>query len=456
MATTWIRAKFFEVYQKLNPVAKHLKDKIYLNGEDNLYPNTLLNIINESSTAKRCSNLMAKFIVGKGVINDIDITKTFTLNDFSSQISRQIATYYGAYVWIGYGFDDAGKIIKKSYKVFDYSKCRTQIKDADFNEGKIIFSDWNGKSGLFGKDKNKTEKWYYPFNDNDAVVRKQIENDFGKPIETEIDLIEAIKKYRGQVYHINLTPEYEYSLPLWDSVFNDMNSEAQISKYTNTQTRSGFVGKTAVITAGLDAETKEVINKHLGGFLGAENSSNIWHLSLDANIKIDEAIKIEQVKAQYDEKLFQSTIIALRKNISGAFNNIPEELIYSTGGLFGQSSDKYNEMKKFYWEQNDYERKFLINRLWELGFENVEFIPLFTTEFTDNSVEIRQKAQAELKGSVGGVTALITLQQSVATETTSIESAVEIIKEIYGIEESTARKMLGEIQIDPNAIIPIV
>jgi len=57
--------------------------------------------------------------------------------------------------------------------------------------------------------------------------------------------------------------------------------------------------------------------------------------------------------------------------------------------------------------------------------------------------EARKKSQAELKGSVGGVTALLEVQKSVSEGTTDLEAAVEIIKEIFGIEETIARKMLG-------------
>jgi len=53
-------------------------------------------------------------------------------------------------------------------------------------------------------------------------------------------------------------------------------------------------------------------------------------------------------------------------------------------------------MKRFYWEQNEYERKSIINCLWDLGFTNVTFRPLYTIDNIDNSNEIRLKSQAEL------------------------------------------------------------
>ena len=47
----------------------------------------------------------------------------------------------------------------------------------------------------------------------------------------------------------------------------------------------------------------------------------------------------------------------------------------------------------------------------------------------NDPVAIKLKSQAELRGSVGGVTALIQLQQSVAQGYTSYDAGVEIIKE---------------------------
>ena len=158
---------------------------------------------------------------------------------------------------------------------------------------------------------------------------------------------------------------------------------------------------------------------------------------------LDKAFVVKQLEAQFDDKLFESTVKQLRQNILGAFNNIPEPLIFSSSSaLFGTSADTYTEMKKFYWEQNEYERSLLEQTIRMFGFE-CNILPI-VNEMPENEQEIiRAKAQAELKGSVGGITALIQLQQSVALGTTDVNSAVEIIKEIYGIGEETARKMLG-------------
>jgi hypothetical protein len=52
----------------------------------------------------------------------------------------------------------------------------------------------------------------------------------------------------------------------------------------------------------------------------------------------------------------------------------------------------------------------------------------------------RLESQATLKGSVGGVQALLQIQQSVSQLT---ESAIVIISEIFGFSSELARQMLG-------------
>jgi len=70
--------------------------------------------------------------------------------------------------------------------------------------------------------------------------------------------------------------------------------------------------------------------------------------------------------------------------------------------------------------------------------------------------EIAQKqaeAQANLKGSVGGVQGIIAIQQAVAAGTSDLEASVALLKEIYGFDEATSRKMIGTPQLKPDTNI---
>jgi len=135
----------------------------------------------------------------------------------------------------------------------------------------------------------------------------------------------------------------------------------------------------------------------------------------------------------------------------GAFNNIPEALVFAgDGAMFGTSADTYTEMKRFYWEQNEDERSALEQTLKSFGFE-VNVIPLVDEALVnDEDSQIKKKSQAELRGSVGGVTAILAIQKSVSEGSTDITAAVAIIMEIYGISEELARIMVGTPKVIEN------
>lgn len=58
-------------------------------------------------------------------------------------------------------------------------------------------------------------------------------------------------------------------------------------------------------------------------------------------------------------------------------------------------------------------------------------------------------SQAELRGSVGGVTGIIQLQQSVANGLTSKEAAVATLKYVYGFDDKKATEIVGEAKVVP-------
>jgi hypothetical protein len=65
------------------------------------------------------------------------------------------------------------------------------------------------------------------------------------------------------------------------------------------------------------------------------------------------------------------------------------------------------------------------------------------------------ESQATLKGSVGGVQALLQIQQSVGQGLTDVESAIVIISEIFGFSSELARQMLGTPKITTEVTEPI-
>jgi len=359
-----IRATLIELWKR-GVKSVPAQNNIYFNGENNLYPSEIERVINNSPTAFRCAKLMSNYIAGTIAGEDFLINKKrgYKLSKIIALASRSIAYQNGVFFHVEYGFDPETAEIKPiCLDVLDYCKCRLSKEDTEEEPGKIYYNDYENTQN-FNK---KNEQWYYPYNPDRSVVLAQIMADCG---DENSEITDAIKHYRGQVFYLNLTPEYVYALPFVDSVFNDADSEFRFSLYTNTQFRNGFLGKVIVQMQGLDEADNEKLKEDIKDFLGAENSGSAYVLHTQSTESLDNILKVTQLKPQFDDKLVEKTRETIKSNILGAFNNIPEPLVLAgNGALFGTNAETYKQMKLFYAEQTRHERQQLQNAFDYLGF----------------------------------------------------------------------------------------
>lgn len=390
----YLRASNIELFSREILVSTNGEKKTYSRDADDLYPLRIEKIINGSSTGRRCANLMAKYLGGNGNKINFLIKNGITINDIIRAACTSISKQYGVYFKLNYALDNEALISaidnKPKFKidnvgVLDYViMAKSKEDDNDF-QGKFYALKFDEEKSIF-KDSDDDGNWFYPYNTNSKVILKQMHNDCKIKKVDDPTIHDLISNYRGQVYYLNLTPEYIYALPLVDSVYNDCDTENRISNYNNTQTRTGFAGKTMIIkyAEAIEAETErsngadEDFNDELKDFMGTENSGNLFVVEVPQSLDSDleNSFLVKQLPAQFDDKLYETTIKNLRQNIMGAFNNIPEPLVFAgSGALFGTSADSYNEMKRFYWEQNEYERSALEQTLRMFGFD-VEIMPI--------------------------------------------------------------------------------
>lgn len=444
------------------------KLEIYLNGEDNLYPERIDRVINNSVTAKMASEMMVQYVIGKGFgeADNFQINDKQKLIDFAIDVADSLVRQRGVAIHFDYNLNFEAI----NPKVLDFTKVRLGKKDSNFYNGKIVFkNDWN--------DQKEKEIVFDVFNKNATVVKAQIEK------------AGSIEKYKGQVLFINLDSRYFYPLSRIDAVLNDCDSESQAAIYKNMILRKGFFGKQIIMTPPLvsndepqmvlndagqmvrnhefakrQAEADEV-KKTIESFIGSENAGGALMIeSPDFINGIDTIFKIQTISSDLNDKMFEYTENSVSKNILMAFNNLPVALVKSPdSAMFGNSGESLMEAKKMYWENTSKERNKLetiindiVQNLPTWNGQYSQIISLFeqTEEQSIGDVK-RIEAQAQLKGSVGGVQALLQLQQAVSAGLTDLESAVVIIEEIYGINNELARKMLGTPKLGIQPLTPV-
>lgn len=376
---------FLEIFKKA-PVDK--RAGIHYNGADNLYPQTIENLINDSVTALRCSELMASYIIGKGFVNDNDLIvneeKQTTLYQFGTDIAKSITDHNGVFIHINYN----AELKHKSYDVLPFADCRLSKQDSNKYSGKIVIcDDW--KDGKAVKNAIKIDT----YNPNKEVIRKQIET------------VKGIEHYKGQVYYYN-GGKYIYPLAPLHPASNDASSERQASIYKEISLRKGFFGKTIVVTKPLidgtlekgDAEyTKQenaqsAFRSTLQKFIGAENSDGILHMELEfTSDKLEDEIMFKNIESNINDKLFAFTETSVRNNIRMCFNNVPSVLIENPDkSMFGQSGDGLLQAKLFYNDQTLNERfttAQICNKLFK-NFkeprEGLKIVPLVTKQVIED------------------------------------------------------------------------
>lgn len=333
---------------------------IYMNGHNDLYPYHVEKAINESSTASLAHRMHYKYIAGILGIEDFVVNNITgdTLSLLRTAAAVDLSYHNGFFIHINYAFDvetDSFKPVNPT--ILNYPDCRLNKQDDKGYWSKVFVDDFSKTTGKFNS--KKTGKWYYRYNPDKSVIIKQIKKD--AEINEIEDVEEALRSYRGQVAYVKATAERPYTTSIADAVLNDCVSEAYISQYVNAQTVNGFAGKAvAFIRAGDDEEENEAIEM-VQNWIGTDNSGGIYVQTVDDTDDVEKMLKVVNFQGTFDDKMFEKTERSLRKKILGAFDNLPEILVYSgEGAMFGSNPETYVNAQKFY-SNNTQELRELLN-----------------------------------------------------------------------------------------------
>lgn len=422
-------------------------------GADNDYPQVIEKLIFGSETAKAASEILAKFIGGDGfenaAIGAIEVGKDkkgkpVTLDNIRRQVAKSLAKFNGVYIHCNLTLDR--KV--KNTKIIPFKYCRlSREDDAGFCARIAVHPNWSKESE--GKKFDKKDiSWLNHFNLSEFVFNSQVNE-------------ETIANFKGQVYSLYLDDDYLYPLSPFDSVYLDMDTEYQIQLFKNREIREGMSDKLVFhITANDDekeqADTVEKIKK-FGGPDGEKTLVFEDEFDENGDLKKDGSVKVDQIKTNINDKLFDGWEKSIPNNIRKAAKGLPAVLIDYEMGTLGSASGEmiiqaveyYNAVTKTLRESvsdlfKDIYSHFDNETLKNNDNWNLKDVSLINTEVKDDALNEKVKAQAVLRGSVGGITSLIALQQSVSEGKTTIDSAIAIVQEIYGISPEIAKAMIGE------------
>ena len=318
-------------------------------GNDNLYPQTLRDIISASSTGSECSDRFADFIEGNGFNNELFSgyvvnRKGQTADDIHALVCKDVSLYNGMALHVNYNV--YGEIVELHHIPFE--NCRLLEEDDNGYVAKIaVHPDWTGKKTHKGKAIRVTKEnidYIDVFNPVKEVVLAQIESAGG------------IEYYKGQVLWVSMAGNNIYPIGKGDRVVTEMSTDEGLANVKYRNVRNNFLPSGMVITkkgthTTFDENGKEVedasgndsFSDMLVQLQGDTNSNKLLDVTLESDEEKPEFVPI--VTQNYDKE-FTVTDASVVERIYSAYGQEPWYCIRI--GKVGFSGDILEDAFEYY------------------------------------------------------------------------------------------------------------
>jgi len=314
---------------------------------DNKYPQRVIDITNDSGTAKTCLKLFTKFVTGSGA-NDVDFGKIkinkkgLTVNKLIRKMAGSIGRNDG--IAIHFNYNGLGK--KTEINFIPWEFCRLTMDEGKHPNMIAIYDDWSKtkRKKMSKKDLSYVHKY------DPSKVMEQVQSCEGK------DDAEKWSNYKGQVLYWTPGGSEEYPLAPFDSVLEDMITEAQTKRFKNNTSAKSFLASHIVITnkEEADADDEDIVSEDSGEsigealtqFAGGDGAGTMMHIEREND---EEQIEIKKVELQNYDKLFEYTEDSSTLDIIRQFLIPPILLLQSSislggGGELAAAKEYYNDV----------------------------------------------------------------------------------------------------------------
>lgn len=314
-------------------------------GDDNLYPQTLRNIIAASSTGSECAERYANFIEGNG-FKDIRFSeyvvnrKGDTVDDIHALVCPDVGDFDGMSLHINYNI--FGEICELNYVPFE--NCRLLEEDSNGYVAKIaVHPDWSGKKTRAGNPlqvKKENIDFIDVFNPRKEVVLAQIEAAGG------------IEYYKGQILWLSGGGKNVYPRSRADGVVTEMSTDEGLANVKFRNVRCNFLSAGIVITkkgqsiAGEDSSglnDNDGFSDMLGKLQGDTNSLKMLEVEISSDEEKPEFVDLSS--KNYDKE-FSVTDASVVERIYSAYGQEPWYCIRI--GKVGFSGDILEDAFEYY------------------------------------------------------------------------------------------------------------
>jgi hypothetical protein len=422
-------------------LSENYSDMVISYGTDNLYPQEILQRLKRSGTTTNAVDKRYKFVKGEGFEDQFLATQTMSFkghvgNQILAECAYQLSVFNG--FALHFNFNLLGEWTSCTIVPFEW--CRRGLG----NElGKIaVFQDWAGE---FYKPLNRSNvKFYNSYNPEN--------------VQNEIEQCGGIHNYTGQIlYYVDGMDIYPTCS--FDAIIEDVETDARIKNFAKNLIKNGFASPTIVeYPSKIEKGDEKNVMEQFELSMGDENAGNV--MVIENPQASTNPIKIHTLQIGQNDGMYNGTRSLVKESIYNHYD-IPSVLRGDEkSGLFNQDqmNDAYtyfNEITKDYRESIEEVFKYIMKdcaflkvsttRIKEkqFGGSALASISAAGTILDQEEERIKRESQANLRGSVGGVTGILQIQQSVSQGFTDYNAGVSILQEIFGFSEDVSKKILG-------------
>ena len=289
-----------------NQYSYYKKIKYY--GQNNDYPQKILEIVNSSGTGKTCMDIYTKFIEGGGFADEtlaqFNLNSKERANTILRKCAKDLRAFNGVAILIKYD----GSLRIESYYNIPFEHCRIEINDQKEYTGRIaIYPDWTNITGI----PFKLENVIYLNQYNPETVRQEM-TDAGGP-----------EYYLGQVYYFTSDGDFEYPISPIDPIVTDMLTEESVSTVKHRNAKFNFLPSGMIIRKGIRPNTlentddpkkdeNEESKEEIKRMQGDENACKLWVVDVDTDEEKPEFVPFDpknyDKQYEYTEKTVQENI----------------------------------------------------------------------------------------------------------------------------------------------------
>jgi hypothetical protein len=453
-----MKSKVVEQYKEERIEIFNKRLGVIFDGEDNLKPLVIENLIDSSPTAFQCAWLYESFIGGGGF--EVDLSEiNLSEDEFDKQnpnnllfdVSEVISRHQGVFINVGYN----ANFEKDSFKIIPYMLCRVGKKDSNDFSGKIAVSPKG-----WGKSLKVSEIDIFDvYNPRPDVVQAQVEAAGGW------------ENYKGQIFFFKLSKKYTYPKSLIETAYTFADVEHQLGLYYNGTTKRSFEDSTIIRHRKFENKADEkAFEENIKSLSGLENGSskmlveddwddekdkqgNLRFETLTNNVKAEKYAHFETSSANFIRKAFKNIPPQLVDYVAGKLGNTSGEDLIKAQSIYNSLISKDQEKIEMLFKELFRNYKFDVNpsnnwtikqySLLDDGTVNYDATNPVQQTSEELDAQAIRAAQATLRGSVGGVTSILAIQLSVAAKTTTFDSSVAMLINIFGYSDEVARRMIG-------------